>query len=74
MTHNAKSSNVVDSHHFDHFDAALALAPGRKTYAAVAPTPILCLKGQSHEIFDTRFFQQTIPLSIRIYGLKPFRI
>jgi hypothetical protein len=32
------------------------------------------LKGQCHEVFDPRFFHQTIPPRGLIHGLKPFRI
>jgi hypothetical protein len=32
------------------------------------------LKGQSIEIFNPRFFRQTISVSPLIYGLKPFQI
>jgi hypothetical protein len=32
------------------------------------------LKGQCHEIFDPRFFHQTIPPRALIHVLKPFRM
>jgi hypothetical protein len=34
--------------------------------------PALFLKGQYHEIFDPRFFGETVPLGPLIHGLKRF--
>jgi hypothetical protein len=36
--------------------------------------PHISLMGQCQEIFDPRFFHQTIPFRTVIHGLKPFRI
>jgi hypothetical protein len=35
---------------------------------------VLLLKGQCHDIFEPRFFSQTIPARAMIHGKRPFRI